>query len=506
MLFQPVISAAMGGIPSHKESGSKAIIEGMNDFRKCGVLKEEKNEKTEEAKRPLSQYEKMTKTPVSRLILTLAAPTIVSMMVTNIYNTADTWFVSREGTSASGAVSIVFSLMAIYQAFGFMFGHGAGSNISRKLGEKHEEAVKTYASTSLFLSLAAGAVISVCGLLFMDPLLRLLGSTETILPYAREYVLWILLAGPLLSASCVLNNILRYEGRAFYAMIGLMTGGILNMIGDPVLMFGLGLGVTGAGISTAVSQLISFGILLSMFRGERTISRFRLRYFAKDFHVVTDILSAGFPSLIRQGLNSFTTILLNHQAAVYGDAVIAAMGIVSKVTFFISAVAIGIGQGLQPVAAFNYGARKYRRVVQAFRFTAFAGTLLLGAMAIVCIAVPAPIVAWFRDDAAVVAVGAAALRYQAVSCLFLSYSIAAGMLFQSIGVSGRATFLAALRAGICFIPLILLLPRMLGVTGIELAQPVSDILSTIISVVVTENFVRKLQKRPEQENVVSKAV
>ena len=441
-----------------------------------------------------AQYRKMTETPVSRLILTLAAPTIVSMMVTNIYNTADTWFVSREGTSAAGAVSVVFSLMAIYQAFGFMFGHGAGSNISRKLGEKHEEMVKTYASTSLFLSLASGAAVSLMGLLFMDPLLRLLGSTETILPYARQYVLWVLIAGPLLSASCVLNNILRYEGRAFYAMIGLMTGGILNMIGDPVLMFGLDLGVSGAGISTAVSQLISFVILLAMFRGNKTISRFHFRYFARDIRVVQDILTAGFPSLIRQGLNSFTTILLNHQAALYGDAAIAAMGIVSKVTFFISAVAIGVGQGFQPVSAFNYGAKKYRRVVQAFRFTAFAGTLMLSVMAVICIVVPAPIVSWFRDDADVVAIGAAALRYQAISCLFLSYSIAAGMLFQSIGVSGRATFLAALRAGVCFIPLILLLPRLFGIVGIELAQPCSDILSTVISVGVTEVYLRRLLK------------
>lgn len=443
------------------------------------------------------QFRKMTETPISGLILSLAAPTIASMMVTNLYNTADTWFVSREGTSASGAVSVVFSLMAIYQAFGFMFGHGAGSNISRKLGEKREDLVKTYASTSLFLSLACGAAVSVLGLLFMNPLLRLLGSTETILPYARQYVFWVLLAGPLLSGSCVLNNILRYEGQAFYAMIGLMTGGILNMIGDPILMFGCKLGVSGAGISTAVSQLISFGILLEMFRGDKTISTFRLSCFTGDVKVVKDIISAGLPSLIRQGLGSFTSILLNHQAALYGDAAIAAMGIVGKVSFFISAVAIGIGQGFQPVSAFNYGARKYRRVTQAFRFTVISGTLLLGVMAAVCIAVPAPIVSWFRNDPEVVEVGAAALRYQAISCLFLSYSIAAGMLFQSIGVSGRASFLAALRAGVCFLPLILILPQLFGIVGIELAQPCADIISTVISVAVTEVYLARLKKIPD---------
>ena len=335
----------------------------------------------------------------------------------------------------------------------------------------------------------------------MNPLLRLLGSTETILPYARQYVFWVLLAGPLLSGSCVLNNILRYEGQAFYAMIGLMTGGILNMIGDPILMFGCKLGASGAGISTAVSQLISFGILLGMFGGDKTISTFHPGYFARDTRVIKEIVSAGFPSLIRQGLGSFTSILLNHQAALYGDAAIAAMGIVGKVSFFISAVAIGIGQGFQPVSAFNFGARKYRRVAKAFRFTVNSGTLLLGIMAAVCIAVPAPIVSWFRKDPKVVEIGAAALRYQAMSCLFLSYSIAAGMLFQSIGVSGRASFLAALRAGVCFLPLILLLPRVFGIVGIELAQPCADIVSTVISVAVTEVYLAKLKKIPDGQMI-----
>ena len=316
----------------------------------------------------------MTETPVPRLILSLAVPTIISMMVTNLYNTADTWFVSRLGTSAAGAVSIVFSLMAIYQAIGFMFGHGAGSNISRKLGAKHFDEAKKYASTSFFLSIAVSAAVSAAGLVFMNPLLRALGSTKTILPYARQYVFWILLSGPFLSVSCVLNNILRYEGHAAYAMVGLTTGGILNLAGDPILMFGFGLGVSGAGLSTALSQVVSFLILLFMFRRDDVVSEFHVRNISRSGVLVGSIIATGIPSLVRQSLNSLTTIVLNHQAAVYGDAAIAAMGIVAKVTAFLASVAIGIGQGYQPVASFNYGAGRYGRVRKGFRFTSSSGT------------------------------------------------------------------------------------------------------------------------------------
>ena len=445
------------------------------------------------------QFRKMTETPISGLILSLAAPTIASMMVTNLYNTADTWFVSRAGTSASGAVSVVFSLMAIYQAFGFMFGHGAGSNISRKLGEKREDLVKTYASTSLFLSLACGAAVSVLGLLFMNPLLRLLGSTETILPYARQYVFWVLLAGPLLSGSCVLNNILRYEGQAFYAMIGLMTGGILNMIGDPILMFGCKLGVFGAGISTAVSQLISFGILLGMFRGDKTISTFHPGYFARDTRVIKEIVSAGFPSLIRQGLGSFTSILLNHQAALYGDAAIAAMGIVGKVSFFISAVAIGIGQGFQPVAGFNYGARKYRRVEKACVFTMCASFCFLSVIVAACWFNAEALIKLFRDDPEVTAIALPAFRYQCFACFLQPVIVAGNMLFQSIGKSGRATFLACCRQGVFFIPLILALPRLYGLFGIEICQPIADVLTFFVTVPFLFPFLHQLVKMEEAE-------
>ena len=429
-----------------------------------------------------AQYKKMTETPVSGLILSLAFPTIISMMVTNLYNTADTWFVSRIGTSASGAVSIVFSLMAVYQAIGFMFGHGAGSNISRKLGARQDQEAKVFASTSFFLSIAVST----------DPLLRFLGSTETILPYARQYVFWILISGPFLSVSCVLNNILRYEGHASYAMVGLMTGGLLNIAGDPVFMFLVGLGVSGAGLSTALSQVVSFLILLSMFRRRDVVSEFHISKVSRNGLIIGSIIATGMPSLVRQTLNSLTTIILNHQAAPYGDAAIAAMGIVAKVTMFIAAIAIGIGQGFQTVSSFNFGAGKYDRVRQGFRFSFLMGTVILSVVAVFCAIFAGSIISWFRSDPDVVAIGSVALRWESVSCLFMSYSIVAGMLFQSTGTSGRATFLSALRAGILFIPLILILPHFLGITGIEIAQPIADVLSAIISIPITESFLRHM--------------
>ena len=232
------------------------------------------------------QYDKMTKTPVNKLVLQLGLPTTVSMLVTSVYNMADTFFVSQLGTSVSGATGVVFALMAIINAFGFMFGHGAGSNISRKLGAHDVESARKFASTSFFLSLLCGALICILGFLFHAPFMRLLGSTDSILPHAIEYSTWILIAAPAMASSCVMNNILRYEGKAFFAMLGLASGGILNIFGDMFLIFVLKLGVRGAGISTAISQYISMAILISPFLRGKVQSRLNIRYVTRRKWVV----------------------------------------------------------------------------------------------------------------------------------------------------------------------------------------------------------------------------
>lgn len=441
------------------------------------------------------QYKKMTETPVPKLIITLGIPTTISMLVTNIYNMADTYFVGRIGTSASGAVGIVFGLMAIIQAFGFMFGHGAGSIISRRLGAKDVESASKFASTSFVSSLAVGAAITVLGFLFLNPLMRLLGSTDTILPYARTYASFILLAAPFMASSCVMNNILRYEGRAALAMVGLTSGGILNIFGDWLLMEGFGLGVMGAGLATAVSQIISFCILLFMFLSGKTESKFALKWVTKDIGDVVMICKTGLPSLMRQGLTSVSTMVLNGQAAIYGDAAVAAMSIVNRICSFIFSVALGIGQGFQPVSAFNYGAKKYGRVRQGFCFTLGLSEVLLGTIAVVGMIYSSHFVAFFRNDPKVIDIGNFALSVQLAALFFQPLTVCSNMLFQSVGKNGTATFLAMLRSGLCFIPVIVLLSRVLGLTGVEISQTVADVLAFFISLPFTLRFLGELKRK-----------
>lgn len=324
-----------------------------------------------------SQYERMIKQPIPSLILTLALPTTISMLVTNIYNMADTYFVSTVGTSATGAVGIVFGLMAILQAFGFMFGHGAGANISRRLGAKRVEEARIFSSTSFFGSLFFGALIAILGLIFLNPLMYLMGSTSTILPYARAYAIFILIAAPAMTSSCVMNNILRYEGQASLAMIGLTSGSIINIFGDYIFMRIFHMGVTGAGLSTALSQYISAFILYSMYHKGKTQSCFKWQYVSLEKYVIGSIVAVGFPSLCRQGLNSISVMTLNFAAGIYGDEAIAAMSVVSRISNLIFSVGVGIGQGFQPVSAFSYGAKRYDRLKQAFIFTVTLSTILL---------------------------------------------------------------------------------------------------------------------------------
>lgn len=438
------------------------------------------------------QYNKMTQTPIWKLILTLSIPTTISMLITNIYNMADTYFVSQISVSASGATGIVFALMAIFQAFGFMFGHGAGSNISRNLGQKRIDIAKMFCSTSFFLALFFGLLISFLGLIFIEPLMELLGSTPTILNDAKTYGLFILISGPAMTVSCVMNNILRYEGKAIFAMIGLTFGGIFNMFLDPILMFHLHLGVAGAGLSTAISQYLSVIILIIPFLTGKTVTKINLQFFTHDFHDIVNIIVTGFPSLVRQGLNSLSTSVLNNVAAIYGDEAIAAMGIVSRCGNLLFSCALGLGQGYQPVCAFNYGAKKYERVKQGFWFTIILGTCVLIVMCSLCYMHSSQVIQLFRKDTTVVSIGSDALRYMCIFLPVLPLSGIGSMLFQSIGKSGRALFIACLQSGFIFIPLLFILPRFFGLTGIELSLPLSYVFSGITAIIFAIKFLKQL--------------
>ena len=445
------------------------------------------------------QFRRMTETPIPQLVLSLAAPTILSMLVTSIYNLADTFFVGQISTSASGAVGVVSSLMAIIQALGFMLGHGAGTIISRSLGSRDTTAATRFASTSFFTALVFGVVLAVAGLGTLPHFMMLLGSTETILPHACAYARPILIAAPLMISSLVMNNILRYEGKASFAMIGLVTGGVLNIALDPLFMFVFGLGTAGAGIATALSQSISFCILLSMFLRGKTVSQFRLSAVTREARDFGRILLGGAPSFGRQGLNSIGGMLLNLAARSYGDAAVAGMSIVSRIFMFIVSVAIGVGQGLQPVASFNYGARKYRRVRQAAIFTIEAAFCMLVVLVGLCWVNGDALIRLFRDDPAVTAVALPAFHYQCLAMLLQPIIVVANMTFQSVGASGRATFLACCRQGVFFIPLILILPRTHGLFGVEICQPIADVLTFLVSLPFLIAFLQQLGRMDDAE-------
>lgn len=447
-----------------------------------------------------SQYAKMSETPVPKLILELSVPAIISMLVTNIYNLVDTAFVGRLGTSASGAVGIVFGFMAIIQAFGFMFGQGSGSILSRALGKRDIESASVHATAGFFGSFLFGLLICIFGFALLDDVVYLLGSTDTIAPYAKTYISYILISAPFMCSCLTMNNILRYEGKAFLGMIGLMSGAILNMVGDPILMFGLKMGISGAGLSTALSQLVSWCILLWMFLSGKTESKLSLANARLvTLAMIGNIMATGFPSLLRQALNSITTVMLNSRCGDYGDAAVAAMSIVSRIAFFAFSVALGVGQGFQPVSAFSYGARKYTRLRKGFRFACLMSEGIIIVSCAVLIVFSGGLIGIFRDDTEVIRIGTRALRLQALATLVLPPCMVVEMLFQSTGKRLGASILSSLRNGLFFIAALMILPRIRGLAGIQESQPLSMLVSVPLFVVFAVFFFRRLPKEQEKQ-------
>ncbi len=438
------------------------------------------------------KFHQMTEIPVSRLICRLALPCIISMLVTSFYNMADTFFVGMlKSNSATGAVGVVFSLMAIIQAVGFFFGHGSGNFISRELGKQNYEEASNMAATGFFSALAAGTLICVLGELFLEPLAMLLGSTATILPYTKAYLRVILFGAPWMTASLVLNNQLRYQGSAAYAMVGIASGAVLNIALDPLLIFTFDLGVAGAAWATIVSQFVSFCLLLAGCAKGGNLHihiaqvQLRLPYYIQ-------IVRGGLPSLARQGLASVAAICLNRAAGPYGDAAIAAMGVVQRIMMFGGSAMIGFGQGFQPVCGFNYGAKLYHRVKEGFWFcvkTSFGFLLAVSALGMIF----APeLIALFRDDPEVVQIGTAALRFQCATLSLSSWIVMSNMMLQTIGKTAGATFLAMSRQGVFFIPLVYLLSKTLGLPGVEMTQAVSDVLTLVCAVPIQLRALREL--------------
>ena len=360
------------------------------------------------------KYIQMTQTPVEKLIIQLAIPSIISMLITTVYNAADTFFIGQISTSASAAVGVCFSMMSVIQALGFFFGQGAGSSISRALGNQQGDQAGELASVGFYSAILFGTLFAVAGIVFIEPLVYLLGATDTIYPHAVEYLSIILVGAPIVAASFVLNNLLRFQGYSFYGMIGVTVGGVLNIVLDPLFIFAFKMGTAGAALATVVSQAISL-LILYYLNNRHSSVKIRIRNFRPRIPHFADIVRGGLPSLLRQGIASVAVICLNQAAKPYGDAALAAISIVSKITMFTNSAMLGFGQGFQPVCGFNYGARLYDRVRKGYFFCVKYSFLFLSALAVIEFFCAGTLIRVFRDDAAVIEIGTLALRLQCLS-------------------------------------------------------------------------------------------
>lgn len=428
-------------------------------------------------------YEFLTQAPVSRVILTMAVPTIVSMLVTCLYTIVDTYFVGQLNTQSTAAVGIVFSLMCLIQAIGSFFGHGSGSYMSRELGARRIDNAASMAATGFVYAIVAGVAIAAVGLMSLRTLSLWLGSTATVLPYTEQYMAIILIGTPFQIASFTLNSQLRMQGNTRHAMWGIVSGAVLNVLLDPLLIFGCSLGLRGAALATVIGQAVSFLILYIMCnRRGATCVGIHLTKFSLRWHYVREIIYGGSPSLSRQGLASISVVLLNLAAASYGDAAVAAMSIVSRVTMFVMSVIVGLGQGFQPFCGYCYGAGLYARLRQGYWFTVKTGFVFLAIFAAVVYCFAEQTVALFRDDAIVIAVGSTALRWHLVAYPLNAYIMTSNMMLQTTRRPLRANLLASARRGLVFIPFILLLPHLFGLMGVAMCQAVCDVVTFLLAI------------------------
>lgn len=435
--------------------------------------------------------------PMAKLIPSVALPSIISMMIGAVYNMADTFFVGQLGTSATGAVGIVMPIVNLLQAISFIFAHGAANYISRLLGSGDSERASRLVSTALFTDIFLGLVYGAAGIAFLSPLLRLFGSTETILPYAREYAPYIYLAAPAFAGGYALNNALRAEGSTMQSMIGVSSGAILNIILDPIFIFTFNMGVAGAGIATMIGQFVSFALLLSFYfrKGNRhSVLRVSWRLFTPKLAIFSEMLRIGFPSFVRMGLMSVAAILLNNAAAPYGDAPIAAFSVVARLLLLVNHALVGYTQGYQPISGFNYGAKRYDRVFAAFRFTLWSSVGFMALCGTIFFILAPELVLLFRDDPAVIEIGARTLRFQAAVLPVMAFTTVSSMLFQSIGKALPAFYSTLARQGLCFIPLVLFLPLFMGLEGLIVSQALADVLSLLVILPLLYVSLKSLRK------------
>ena len=450
----------------------------------------------------------MLNQPLNQVIPRLAVPTIISMLVTAIYNMADTYFVARISTEASAAVGVVFSAMAIIQALAFTIGMGSGANVSQALGAGRDEEARRLVAVGFFTAFAVGLVLAAAGNIDPEGLVVLIGATPECVPDAVAYARYIFMAAPFMMCSFVMNNHLRFQGMAMYAMIGISSGGILNMILDPLLIFGLDMGTAGAALATAISQLTSFAILLTVANTQPGLLRYRFSDFRPTAAMYRKILYTGVPSLGRQGIAAIATIFLNRVARgispdpIVNNAAIAAMSISNKFVMFVNSAVIGFGQGFQPVAAFCYGAKRYRRVKDAYWYCGKVATVILLCLAAVAMVFSEQIIRLFRgEDPMVVSIGTGALRMQLVTLPLWGFYVMSNMCTQSIGYGFSSTVISSARQGIFLIPSVLILPALFGITGLQMAQPAADVLAFILAAVIMRRVLRRLDDMDKTSDI-----
>ena len=434
----------------------------------------------------------MTTQPVGRLVCEMAVPSMVCMLATGFYNVVDTFFVGKIDTQSTAALGIVFVYMTLLQAISFFFGQGSGNFISRALGARQYEQAEEMAAIGFFSSILMTTLMALCCFLFMDPMLRFFGSTETILPVARPYFGYILLCSPFMSGVFVMNNQMRLQGNATLSMIGILSGVVLNIALDPLFIFGFKMGVAGAGLATAISQFISFWIMFAII-GRNGGIHIRLRLFKPTLEQFREIVAGGLPSLVRQSLISVVSLCVNNLAAGYGDAAVAAFSVVNRVMALVMAALLGFGQGFQPVCGFNYGAGLYTRVRKAFNFSVMVATAYCVVISLLGILFATGIITLFRaEDADVIDIGAQVLRYQCYTFPLVGFVVIANMYLQNIRKTVSATLVAIGRHGLFFIPLLYWGTWLFGMFGMIIAQPIADVFSIAMAAILCGRALREM--------------
>ena len=440
------------------------------------------------------KYIMMTETPVPKLITKLAIPTILSMLVTGFYNLADTYFVGKITTEDTAAVGLVFPFMAIIQAVGFFCGQGSGTFLSRMLGSGEKQKAEEMAATGFLLAAILGVLITVFGNIYAHPLAYLLGADAGSVEKTVQYLRIILIGAPFMTCQFVVNNQLRFQGSAIYAMVGLFCGAAANVVLDPIMIFGFRMGISGAAVATVSGQLISF-IVLMVGTTKGANLRLHVKNIRLNFYYLGQIANGGLASLLRQGLAAVATLLMNNEAQeLGGNAAVAAMSIVTRIVMMIGSAMIGFGQGFQPVCSFNYGAGKKDRVREGFFFCFKYGTVFLTFGAAILIILADPIVYGLRHDPAVVEVGKVALRWQAATLPFLAFTSMANMMLQATGKGIKASIASSCRSGLCFIPCLYILVYFFGIRGLEATQAVADFFSLLIAIPLAVSELAKMKK------------